>query len=345
MNEGTNLIYFGAVENLIWLVLIPALIFFYIWVFKKKKKLLMQFGKLQSVSKLLRQVSYSSQYWKAALTILAALFLVFALSRPQYGSIERPVVQRGVDIMIAIDTSSSMLARDMKPNRLSRAKEQLKNLIRRVKGDRIGIIAFAGQAFVACPLTLDKGLAADILDSIDTNTVPVQGTAIAETIKSAVKTFEKSGESHKVLVLLTDGEDHEGETLEAAKEAAKAGIIIYAIGIGSESGELIPLEDGKYKEDKFGHKVTTKLDFTLLQKVALTTGGKALKSNATGEIELDTIYESIGTLDKKIQQSRTYSLYEDRFQWMLLPALLLLIIEAFKSDRVRVRKTTEGRYE
>lgn len=339
------MIYFGSPESFIGLIIIPILIVFYIWVFARKKKLLMQFGKMESVRKLIRQVNYSSQYMKAALLIIIAMLLVFALSRPQYGAIQRPVIQRGVDIMIAIDTSNSMLARDIKPNRLARAKEQLKAMIRMVKGDRIGIMAFAGEAFVACPLTLDKGLAADILEAIDTKTVPIQGTAIAETIKSAVKSFEKTGESHKVLILLTDGEDHEGETLDAAKEAAKAGIIIYAIGIGSESGELIPLEDGTYKEDKDGHKVTSKLDFTLLQKVALTTGGKAVKANPRGDLELDIIYSDISTLDKKIQQSRTYSLFEDRFQWVLLPALLLLIFEALKSDRVRVKRQMEGHYE
>ncbi len=339
------MIYFGSPQSFIGLILIPVLILFFVWVFKRKKSLLLRFGKNESIKKLIRNVNYRAQYIKAGMIIFAVLLMVFTLSRPQYGSIERPVIQRGIDILIAIDTSVSMLARDIQPNRLTRAKDQLKSLIRYVKGDRIGILPFAGEAFVACPLTLDKGLASDILESIDTNTIPIQGTAIAGTIKKAVQSFEKTGENHKVLILLTDGEDHEGETMEAAKEAAKAGIIIYAIGIGSETGELIPMPDGTYKEDRGGHKVTTKLDFGLLQKVALTTGGAAIRANPKGDLELNKIYEDIGKLDKKIQQSRTYTLYEDRFQWVLLPALLLLILESLKSDRVKVRKTTEGHYE
>jgi len=342
--DGIVMIYFGSPESFIGLILIPMLIVFYVWVFKRKKKLLIRFGKIESVRKLISQVSYGAQYIKAILLIIIALLLVFVLARPQYGAIQRPIIQRGVDIMIAIDVSNSMLARDITPNRLARAKEQLRNLIHRVKGDRIGIIAFAGDAFIACPLTLDKGLAADILDSIDTKTVPIQGTAIGDAIRMAMRAYERSGQGHKVLILLTDGEDHEGAPLEAAKEAAKSGIIIYAIGIGSERGELIPLEGGKYKEDRSGHKVTSKLDFTILQKIALSTGGKAVKANPTGDLELDIIYSDISTLDKKLQQSRTYTLYEDRFQWILLPTLLLLILESLKSDRARVRRAFKESY-
>ena len=327
--------HFGNQTILYGLFGIPLIVLFYVWVFGRKKKLLTRMGSWDLVKRLIESKSETRQALKAGLIVLAIGLFLFSLSRPQYGSIERPITRRGVDIFIAIDTSLSMLAQDIKPSRLARAREQLKGLIHRLKGDRVGIITFAGTAFIQCPLTLDYGLAQNILDTIDVDTVPVLGTAIGEAIRTATGAFERSAKGEKVLILLTDGEDHETGPLEAAKEAAKAGIRIYSIGIGSEKGEPIHLPDGTFKKDKEGHTVNSQLDLVLLQKIAQATNGKTIKANPTGGLELDAIYDDIGRLQKQTLLSRTYTIYEERFQYFLLPVIFILILEMLMSDRKR----------
>jgi Ca-activated chloride channel family protein len=336
---------FGNANFLIALVIVPLLLGLFFIVFKRKRWLLQKFGNYSILQKLIKNTSIKAQYLKVGLICLAAALIVVAIARPQYGTIERPLVRKGVDIMIAIDTSLSMRAQDIKPSRLARAKEQLRDLVHRLRGDRVGIISFAGMAFVQCPLTLDYGIALDILDTIDTNSVPVRGTAIGAAIRKAIDAFKHTEKGYRVLVLLTDGEDQGSDPIAAAKEAAKEGIKIYCIGIGSTQGMPIPLEQGGYKEDKQQHKVNSRLDFTTLEKIALATGGKAIKANPHGELELDEIYGDIDKMQKKLQESRVYTIYEDRFQYVLLPAIVLLILEGIKSDRKREHKEWTGRFE
>ncbi len=327
--------HFGNPTVLYGLFALPFVVLFFVWVFKRKKRLLSRLGSWDLVQRLIDSTSRSKQVTKVMLLIIAIGLLLFSMSRPQYGSIERPIRRKGVDIFIAIDTSVSMLAQDIKPNRLARAKEQLKGLIHRLRGDRVGIITFAGTAFVQCPLTLDYGLAQNILDTVEVDSVPVQGTAIGTAIHTATKAFERSAKGEKVLVLLTDGEDHDTDPIGAAKQAAKEGIKIYSIGIGSEKGEPIRLPDGSFKQDTEGHTVNSRLDLALLQKLAQITGGKTIKANPKGSLELDAIYSDIGLIQKKPLRSRTYTIYEERFQYFLLPVILLLIIDMLMSDRKR----------
>lgn len=327
--------HFGNQTVLYGLFGLPFIVLFYVWVFRRKKSLLSRMGAWELIQRLIASTSRAKQILKAALLAFGIGLLIFSLSRPQYGSIERPISRKGVDIFIAIDTSLSMMAEDIAPNRLTRAKEQLKGLIHRLKGDRVGIITFAGTAFIQCPLTLDYGLAQNILDTINIDSVPVQGTAIGEAIRNAARSFERSAKGEKVLVLLTDGEDHETDPEGAAKEAAREGIKIYSIGIGSEKGEPIRLSDGSYKRDKEGHTVNSRLDLVLLQKIAQLTNGKTIKANPTGGLELDAIYEDIGLLQKQTLRSQTYTIYEERFQYFLLPVILILILETLTNDRKR----------
>jgi len=323
-------------QNILYLLFgLPLVALFFLWVFRRKAMILKLLGSWDLVKRLIRTTSSTRQVIKAALLTFCVGLLIFSLSRPQYGSIERPIARKGVDIFIAIDTSLSMMASDIKPNRLARAKEQLKGLIHRLKGDRVGIITFAGTAFVQCPLTMDYGLSQNILDTIDHSSVPVQGTAIGTAIRVATRSFEKSARGERVLVLLTDGEDHETDPLEAAKEAANAGVRIYSIGIGSEKGEPIRLPDGSFKKDTEGHTVNSRLDLVLLQKIAQYTDGKTIKANPKGGLELDVLYADIGLIQKKTLRSRTYTIYEERFQYFLLPAILLLILEMLLGDRRR----------
>ena len=326
------------------------LVIFIIIAFKQKRKALAKFGNIQLIQKLIRNTSFAKQRLKVVLVLISVFFLIFALSRPQYGAKERRLRRMGVDVVIAIDTSTSMLAEDVKPNRLEMAKQELKGLIKRLKGDRVGIVTFAGVAFVQCPLTLDYAMAEKILDSIDVNSVPVQGTAIGEAIRIATKSFNEKERKYKVLVLLTDGEDHNTDPEGAAKDAAKQGIAIYSIGIGSERGEPVPLYDEKsnrigFKEDKKGEKVLSKLGVETLRKIALATGGKSYIASGSSSLELDALYIEVSQLEKKELESKIHTIYEERFQWFLVPALFLLLIDCFITDRKKLKKEWSGRFE
>jgi len=308
---------------------------FLLWTGWRKRRLLARFANVAVLGRLLPSVSAGKQAAKAALLLAALALAVFSLARPQYGAVEQRIERKGIDLFIAIDTSASMLSQDVPPNRLTRAAEQLKGLIRKLSGDRVGIVAFAGAAFVQCPLTLDYGLAQRILDTVGPDSVPVVGTAIGDAIRVATRNFERNELGHKVLVLLTDGEDQGSDPLSAAQEAAKEGVVIYAIGIGSEQGAPIPLAAGGYKEDKEGHKVNSRLDFETLKKIAQATGGSAILGLESGFREIDAIYADIQTIDKKRLESSTHSLFRERYQHFLLPAILLLAAEMWISDRRR----------
>lgn len=330
---------------LILLLLIPLLIAFYVFVFRQKKRMMSVFGSPKLLEKLFDPESTKRQKLKSLLLVLAGFFIILALCGPQIGTKMSEVKRHGVDILIAIDCSKSMLAEDMEPNRLEKAKRELTALIDRTQGDRVGIIAFAGQAFLQCPLTLDYNAAKMFLGIIDTNLIPQPGTAIGQAIRLAVKSFSQKERKYKVLVLLTDGEDHESNPLDAVDDAKKEGVRIYTVGFGNPQGELIPLKDEKgnlsgYQKDRKGETVLSKLDEMLLQKIALQTGGKYYHSTG-GEIELDRIYEDISGMDKKELQSRLLSLYEDRFQYFVFIGILLLIAEFLIPETSRNRKAMD----
>ncbi len=256
--------------------------------------------------------------------------------RPKWGFHWEEVQRRGVDILIALDVSTSMLAEDVSPNRLDRAKRKISDLLKIIQGDRVGLIAFAGTAFLQCPLTLDHGAIAIFLDSIDTDLIPVPGTAIGQAIELALKAFESSPKNSRALILITDGEDTTGNPLEVAKKANEQGVKIYTIGIGKEGG--VPIPDGKqggFKKDRKGEVVLTHLDEQSLQKIALETGGSYVRS-VSGDLDLDKVYEDIQkkTEDKELKSGRQRR-YEERYQWPLFLALLCLILEVLMSERIR----------
>lgn len=321
------------------------LVLFYWWVRARRRRLLARFGEQRVVAKLVRGVSPGRQHLKYLLLVCAVLLILFSLARPQYGVVERPLQRRGVEVLIAIDCSESMLGQDIKPDRLSRAREQLRRLIHRLEGDNVGIIAFAGIPVVQCPMTSDYDMALNLLDSLAVDTVPVPGTAIGKAIGKAVETFRNPGQGQKVLVLLTDGEDHEGDPAEAAREAAEAGVVIHAIGIGSTDGVPIPLPNGRYKESE-GVKVSTRLDFEALRQVAVATGGVAIKANEKGDMELDEIYRQIDALKESNLQAKAVTLHTERFQYFLLPAIIALAAELLLGDRKRrLRVEGAGRFD
>jgi len=312
---------------------IPILIVFFVYSFKRKETLLKRFGQLEILKKMMVGLKKSRLIWKAVLFLLAYSFIVVALADPQIGTRLEEVKREGVDIIVALDVSLSMRAEDIAPNRLEKAKHEVSGLIDNLEGDRIGLIAFAGLAHVQCPLTLDYAAAKLFLRMMETDLIPQPGTAVGKAIESAIKAFNQQERKHKVLILITDGEDHESDPVEVAEKAAREGIIIYTIGLGSTQGVPIPVYDRYgnktgFKKDRQGNVVTTKLDMTTLQKIAYTTNGKYYISSA-GEAELDEIYDEIDSMEKKELTSRQFAQYEDRFQIFIALALIILIIETF----------------
>jgi Ca-activated chloride channel family protein len=338
--------HFGHPEILYGIFALPLFGLFFWWSQKRRRRLLERFGRWSAVARLIETTSSAKQILKmAGLVACVALFIV-TLARPQFGASERRLSRRGIDLMIAVDVSNSMLATDIAPSRLARAKEQLRQLIVNSRGHRLGIIAFAGAAFAQCPLTLDYGLALSILDAIEVGIVPLQGTSIGSAIDAAVDAFERAelgGEGaarradrlgDRVLLLLTDGEDHDKAALQKAVDrAAKAHVKIYAIGIGSTKGVPITMSDGSIKKDAQGQVVTTRLDYETLQRIAFQTGGVAIQGTATGDLDLAEAEKHLDALEQTIQRSTTKIVYEERFVPVLALVLVLLVWEMFQGDR------------
>jgi len=327
---------------------LPILLIFFVWVIKQKKKMISRFGKLESLQKMMKQYSVRKRNFKISLILLSYMFFVFAFANPQIGTKLEDVKREGVDIIVALDVSKSMLAEDIKPSRLQKAKHELSQLIDLLQGDRIGLVAFAGIPHVQCPLTLDYSAAKLFLGIIDVDLIPQPGTAIGSAIEASIKAFNTEDRKHKVLILITDGEDHETDPLEAAKLAEQQGVKIYTIGIGSPQGVPIPEYDrygrsSGFKKDRQGGVVTTKLDVLTLQKIAFQTGGKFYQATS-GEAELDEIYKEIAELEKKELVSKQFSQYEDRFQIFLIIGLFLLILEMFIPEKRKVKTEWRGRF-
>lgn len=307
-----------------------------------------RFGNLDLVKKLSESVSRGRQVAKAVLVVLAVLFMALALARPQIGTRLEEVKREGVDIFIALDVSKSMLAEDIKPSRLAKAKHEISKFIDMLRGDRIGLIAFAGEAFVQCPLTLDYGAAKTFLNIMDPSLIPEPGTNLSAAIGTAMKSFESQERKHKVLVLVTDGEDHGNNVMQAAEVADREGVVIYTVGIGSPKGVPIPIYDRRgnkeFKKDRRGEIILTKLDQFTLEKIALTTNGKYYQS-ITGETRLEKIYEEIAKMEKKELASMKFTQYEDRFQYVLIFAIIFLVLELLLSERVKIKHEWRGRFE
>jgi len=321
---------------------------FFIWAVKYKTQILKKFGNLEILEKLMHNYSRGRRNLKMILLVLSYVFFCIALANPQIGTKLEEITREGVDIIVAIDVSESMLAEDIKPNRLEKAKHEVGKLIDLLQGDRIGLIAFAGMAHVQCPLTLDYSAANLFLDIMDTDLIPQPGTAVGSAIKEALKAYNSEDRKHKVLILITDGEDHQSDPVEAAKEAEQEGLIIYTVGIGSPQGVPIPQysrsgTQSGFKKDRSGSVVTTKLDVLTLQKIAYQTGGKYYLASS-GEAELDEIYDDIAKLEKKELVSKQFSQYEDRFQIFLVIGLILLLIEIFIPERKHIKTEWRGRF-
>jgi Ca-activated chloride channel family protein len=307
---------------------------------KRRRKAMQQFASPELAAHLTRNISRRRRLWKGLLLILT-LFLCFtALARPQYGYHWEEVKRRGIDLLFALDTSRSMLVEDIKPNRLARAKMGIYDFINQLEGDRVGLLPFAGSSYLMCPLTLDYNAFNQSLESIDTKIIPRGGTSLSEVINSATNILGQKS-SHKILIILTDGENLEGDAIAAAEQAAKAGVTIYTVGVGTRSGELIPLANGKgVVKDASGNPVRSQLDAKTLIKIAETTGGIYAPLGKAGE-GLETIYNNkLSLVPKEELSGRRHKVLKEQFQWPLAGALLLLIFEFLINDRRREKTVT-----
>ena len=324
---------------LLW-CLVP-LIFFMVWGMRKKQQLTLKFCGNPLLSKLVHPGVEKRHRSKTIFVVLAILFLILALTRPRWGYQWENLHQRGVDVIVALDVSSSMLAEDIKPNRLERAKRKISDLLNMMEGDRIGLVAFAGTSFVQCPLTLDYGAARLFLSAIDTQLIPVQGTALGDAIKTSVKAFRSQDKKSKALILITDGEDQMGKALSAAKSASDQGVKIYTIGIGGEIGAPLPNPSGAggFRKNQQGEVILSKLDETTLQQIALETGGSYVRS-VTGDIDLNTIYKDQikKNIEKKELKSERRKIWQERFQWFIFIALIFLVAETCLSEKRPLKK-------
>jgi Ca-activated chloride channel family protein len=275
--------------------------------------------------------------WKYTIVVCALGVLIIGVSNPQIGTRLEEVKLEGVDIFIALDVSNSMNAEDITPNRLERARLEIRNLIGRLTGDRIGLIVFAGEAYTQFPLTTDYAAAELFIDAVDTDIVPVQGTAIGKAIEQAIESFDLEESTTRVLIIITDGENTEGEVLEAAEEAAEKRILLYAIGMGSSSGAPIPVysSDGRlidFKKDRDGQVVMSRLNRDYLERL-VSFGDGEYYQGTTSQDELNEIYDNINSLEKREFGTKQFTEYETRYQYFIGAALLLLLLEIFISER------------
>jgi len=334
----------GNVEMLLLLWLLPAIAGLYVWAAYRRKQALRAFIE----SGLLDRVPVSSnpqgRIWKAVLFVLAISSIIVALSRPAWNPKPQIVKRKGRDIVFMLDVSRSMLATDLKPSRLERAKIAIKDMIERLQGDRVALVVFAGTAVVKCPLTLDYGFFNMMLDDVSVESVSRGGTLIGDAIRKALdEAFDDQIKKYKDIILITDGEDHDSFPVDAAREAAKRGVRIIAIGLGDENqGSRIPIVDEsgrktflKYK----GREVWSKLDASTLRKMVNATPGGKYLNVATGTIDLGDVYTRlIASEEKREIESRSIKLYEEKFQIFVALALLFLAIEMVVAERRNGKK-------
>jgi len=326
---------FAHIHYFYLLALIPVLagllVLFLVW----KKRTLARYGDWNVIRQLMPDYSMGKSILKFILLIVALISLIVALADPQTGSRLEKVKRKGIDLMICLDVSNSMLAQDIKPNRLERAKQSIVRLIDNLEGDRLGIIVFAGKAYTQLPITTDYAAAKMFTSTINTGIVPTQGTAIAEALEVAANGFGES-KHNKAIVVITDGEDHEGNVLEQADAAVKKNITIYTIGMGLPEGTPIPVYNGDiqtgYKKDRDGQTIMSKLDETLLQQLASVGKGMYVRAT-TSETGLGKIFDDISKIEKSDIEEKQFSDYEDRFQYFIALALFLLILDLFVFER------------
>lgn len=318
---------FANPQYLYLLALIPIFTAIFIYSLHLRAKRLKTFGELPTILQLMPEVSVARIKYKFAVLCVALGFIIFALARPQIGLKLREVDNEGIELMLAVDVSNSMMAQDFQPNRLERTKYAINQLLSELEQDRVGLIIFAGDAYVQLPITADYVTARNFVNQISTNIISRQGTAIGAAIDLASSSFSSESEGSRVLVVISDGENHEDNALSAAERAAAAGITIYTIGIGTPEGAPIQIGDsGDFIKDENGDMVVTKLDEESLEKIALSTGGSYIRST-NQSVGLNEIITKIRQTQTTEFKSAVFDEYNEQYQYLLGIALLLLLLE------------------
>lgn len=322
-------------EYLYALMIIPALMIFYWYSRRQRRNALAKFGHKEILSVLMPNASSARPAIKFAVLLIALASTIIAIARPQFGSQLKTVKREGIELIIALDVSNSMLAEDLEPNRLQRSKMAISQLVDKLSDDKIGLIVFAGEAYTQLPITSDYVSAKLFLNSISPQIVPTQGTAIGAAIELGIKSFSPQFVGNKVIIVITDGENHEDDAAGAAAKAAEQGIIIHTIGMGLPKGALIPdFSNGQkgYKKDNKGNTIVTKLDEPMLQSIAQAGKGIYIRANNT-QVGLNTLFNEINKMEKTEMESQIYADYDEKFQYFIGLALFLILLDFILLER------------
>ncbi len=326
---------FAHTEYLWFLWVVPLMLAVFLAVRYNRKSAIRKFGDPGLLALLMPLASSRRHVFKFLLFLFALVFIILSLAGPRFGSRLEEVKREGIEIIIALDVSNSMLAEDIRPNRLEGSKMAVSRLAGNLRNDRIGLIVFAGDAYVQVPITTDYGAFRMILDNVSTDIVPVQGTAIGRAIEMAMRSFTGESSASKVLVIISDGEDHEDDPVKAAALAREDGITIHTIGMGRPEGAPIPAGgrgESQFLTDQDGNTVITRLDEATLREIASAGGGLYIRAGASGA-GLDIIMDEIGEMEKAGFGELQYTEFEERFQYMAAIALLLLLLDFFIPER------------
>ena len=329
------MINFAQAHYLILLLLVPVFFVAYAVMRHFRKRRISRFGDRKLVGELMPSVSSSKGWVRLTLFAMAFFFFVIGLSRPQIGAKLKERNIKGVEIMIALDVSNSMMAEDYSPNRLERAKLSIASLVDKLRDDRIGLVVFAGTSFVQLPVTTDYASAKMFLNSINTESVPIQGTALGEAITTCIRSFSAQSERSRAIIVITDGENHEDDPVAAAKQAAEMGIKVFTIGVGSSEGKPIPYQCGLLK-DKDGNIVVSRLDEKTLRDIASAGGGAYVRAGMS-EFGLNPIVDDIKKMDDEMFSSVVFEEFDEQYMYFFAIALALLVIEMLIGER-KVRK-------
>ena len=327
---------FAYPEYLYLLILIPVLVIIFRVSLIITRKRMKRFGNPEILSQLMPDISYNRPVVKYMIYIFAFTLLIFAVARPQNGTKLQQVKRKGIEIMIALDVSNSMIAEDIQPNRLEKAKKAISKLVERLVNDRVGLIVFAGQAYTQIPITNDYASAKMFLSTVSPGIVPVQGTAIGAAIKLAMNSFTQQEDMNRAVIIITDGENHEDDPVAMARQAAEKGINVYTIGVGLPKGSPIPIPSSSgqksFLKDQDGKVVISKLNERMLEEIAAEGNGKYIRANNI-RLGLNSLFDDINKIEKKEIEARIYSEYEEMFQYPIAFALFLLFIEFLILDR------------
>lgn len=325
------MINFAQAQYLFLLLLVPFFFLIQALVLRLRRRRIRKFGDEKLVRELMPSYAKAKVWVRLTLFSVGFFFFVIGLSRPQIGAKLKEHETKGAEIMIALDVSNSMLAEDYSPNRLERAKLAISRLVDKLRDDRIGLIVFAGNSFVQLPITTDYVSAKMFMNSISTESVPVQGTAIGEAINTAMRSFSSQSEKSRAIIVITDGENHEDDPVAAAKQAAEMGVRVFTIGVGSPEGKPIPM-DGELLKDKDGNIVVSRLDESVLQEVAQAGNGVYVRAG-NSEFGLNPIIEDIRRMEDEKYSSIVFEEYDEQFMYFLAIALFFFVIEMLVGDR------------